>query len=701
MSAKQSILKGMSFSKHLRKVGPMNRNALLKTMIRISVLVLLLGYSDLSHGKAGSSSLFQLDGLTCEKLVPLMSAFARAHISEQRFDSEFIDKIADQFVKRVDPSKNLLLADDAKEVEGIVKTFLSSRNNPDCSGIRTIPDILIKRSKEQLEYARSVLGPKYKLDENVEIVMDSKKRERAKDVSENNARQLKLIHFQVSNYMLNDMKVNKARTKLVHRYELNLKRIEEFSETDLFDSLVNAFASALDPHSSYLGKEVLEDFQIAMSLSLEGIGASLTSEDGYTVIQELIDGGAAAKSELLSAKDKILAVGQNKSGPMTDVVDMDLRDVVKLIRGKSGSHVRLNILRQGKDTKTFTVTLKRSKVTLADEAVQLTFEEVKVGKNKLKLAYLLLPSFYGDADLKRSCSKDILAALEKINQEKADGVLLDFARNGGGRLEEAVRIADFFIARGKIVATKDSRKRITKLPEPADEDKRIQYRGPLAILTSRQSASASEIVAGALKDYGRALIIGADHTYGKGSVQAVLPLPSVAGAIKVTTGLFFIPGGKSTQHTGVLADIELPSLLSGDDIGEQYLDNSLRPEAIANFISESANPMIEGQQAYKPITAAEIASLRSASEKRVSANDKFIELKKELAEMEETKGIVKLAEVRKKSVEIKKKEGGKEKSIKERRQERDAPQIAEAFNILADLIAIRRGWDRSPIAALK
>ncbi len=689
----------MSIFTKNRRIGPMKFVSSVK-FVTLTVAG-FLAFSPLSGtAKSGSSSFFQLDGLTCEKIIPLMHAFSRAHIKDQAFDSDFVDKISEQFVKRIDPSKNLLLQKDADELQRIVKKYLASRNNPNCSDLKKAPKILSTRSEEQLDYARSVLGKKYKFDENVEIVMDSKKRKRATNMKETQARQLKLMHFQISNYMLNEMKVKKATEKLIHRYELNLKRIKEFTDTDLYDALINAFASALDPHSSYLGKEVLEDFQIAMSLSLEGIGASLTSEDGYTVIQELIKGGAAAKSELLEQKDKILAVGQNKSGSMTDVVDMDLRDVVKLIRGKSGSYVRLNILRQGKDAKTFTVTLKRSKVTLEDEAVQLTFKSINVGKKKLKLAHLLLPSFYGDAELKRSCSKDIARALEKINREKADGVVLDFARNGGGRLEEAVRIADFFIGRGKIVATKNSRKQVSKLPSISDEDERVQYGGPLVVLTSRLSASASEIVAGALKDYKRALIVGSDHTYGKGSVQAVLPLPSVAGAIKVTTGLFFLPGGKSTQHTGVLADVELPSLLSGDDIGEQYLDNSLRPEAIAKFVSDTANPKKNGKRAYEPITQTEVETLRVASQKRVSKSKEFKEIAKELEELNKNKGIVKLAEVRKKSAEAKKKNGGKKKSAKERRKERDAPQIGEALNVLADLIALRRGWARAPIAVL-
>src|SRR3989344_303269 len=488
--------------------------------------------------------MFESDGLSCHTLMPLMRAFARAHVSDATIDSGLIDNTADQFVKRIDPSKNLLFESDVKNFENVVRDFMKSSRLPDCTKLHGLLEILVARSQGQLEFAKRSLGKDYKFYDKVEIVIDAKKRNFDKTQDEANERLMKNLHFQVSTYLLNDMKVDEAKTKLSHRYELNLKRIKEFAKADLYDALLNSFASALDPHSSYLSKEVLEDFQIAMSLSLEGIGASLTSEDGYTVIQELIPGGAAAKSKQLEAKDKILSVsakGENGKEEMRDVIDMDLRDVVKLIRGPSGTQVKLSILRQGKETSSFTVSLKRSKVTLEDEATQVTFNNVKIGDKKEKLAHLVLPSFYGDNELKkRSCYTDMVKALEKIEKEKADGVVLDFSRNGGGRLEEAVKIAGLFFRQGNVGATKDLRKRVQKL---ADDDSRTQYSGPLIILTSRLSASAAEIVAGALKDYKRAVIVGADHTYGKGSGQAALPLPSIPGAIQVTTGLFFIPGG--------------------------------------------------------------------------------------------------------------------------------------------------------------
>lgn len=643
---------------------------------------------------------FDSESLTCPTLLPLMRAFARAHVSDQTIDASLIENVTDQFIKRIDPAKNLLLEKDVKEFQGYVRDFMKSARNSDCTQLHSVLNRLVERSEGQLAYAKKALDKDYKFDDKVEIIIDAKKRSFAKSVDEANERLLKNLHFQISTYLLNDMKLDEAKKKLVHRYELNLKRIQEFSKTDLYDAMLNSFALALDPHSSYFGKEVLEDFKISMSLQLEGIGASLINDDGYTKIQELIPGGAAAKGKQLEAGDKILAVGQGLKGPMEDVVDMDLREVVKKIRGEAGSMVRLNILRQGKETSSFTVTLKRSKVTLEDEAVQTTFREVKVGDKTLKIAHLVLPSFYGDNELKkRSCYNDMVQALEKIKKEKADGVVLDFSRNGGGRLEEAVRIAGLFLREGNVVATKDSRRRVQKL---ADEDTSTQYNGPLVILTSRLSASAAEIVAGALKDYKRAVIVGADHTYGKGSVQAVLELPGIPGAIKVTTGLFFIPGGKSTQHGGVEGDVVLPSILASEEIGEKSQDNSLRPASIPAFLSPEANDASDAKAAWQLVSASEIEQLRSASAKRVASNKKFDEIKEELKELNENKGVINLAEFRAKSEKRKKKDAGDEKkTAKQLARERDEPQVNEAINILADLIAIRRGWNRDSLATAK
>ncbi len=640
---------------------------------------------------SASQAAREVPGISCAIVPALAQALLRAHVSGREQDEDLNEKTAVQFIKHIDGSKTLLSQNDVDQVKQIVLTFLHSMRKPDCTGIdTTVKELMLKRSQEQLDYAKSVLTADYKLDENVEITLDADKRVYAKTKEDAHQRQLTQIHFQISNYLLTDMKLPEAKKQLVHRYELNVKRMSELKKSDFYDFLLNAFAAALDPHSNYLSPEATEDFRINMSLSLEGIGASLSSEDGYTVIQELISGGAAGKSKLLQPKDKIIAVGQGKSGPMENVIDMDLRDVVRLIRGKAGSTVRLTILRSKKEVERFTINLVRSKITLEDDAAKVEFMEKKVDGKKLKLARLELPGFYGDNNRElRSSYHDMLKALEKVKAAKVDGLLLDFSSNAGGLLDEAVRIGGLFIKKGNIVATKDARKDIQMLE---DEDGAIQYTGPLVVLTSRLSASAAEIVAGALQDYKRAVIVGGDHTYGKGSVQAVLPLQGDFGILKVTTGIFFIPSGNSTQHRGVIADIAFPSPYSTSEIGEQYQDNSLRPEAISSFVS----PEAYDDSIWTRVSSSEIEKLKTLSHVRVSKNKEFTDITKELKEMDDRKGVIKLSDLRAKEKEQSKKDkdkNGKKKAPKLLAKEKNKVQIDEAVNILTDFIQLRKQAD--------
>jgi carboxyl-terminal processing protease len=648
-------------------------------MTKLSVLLasISIAASTLPIARAEES------GLVCALVPVLTESFLKTHVAIKNASSEVYDHTADQMIKRIDPSKVILLQSDVDELRPKVLKFLKTmKTAPDCSDIEAIKPLLVKRAQAQLAYAKEALGPKYKLDETVELVLDPEKREFAKNEEESRKRQLVQIHFQISNYLMTDMKLPKAKEQLIHRYELTVKRMEEMKNSDIYDYTVNAFAAALDPHSNYMSPEATEDFQINMRLSLEGIGASLSNEDGYTVIQELIPGGAASKSNQLLPKDKIIAVGQGKAGTSENVIDMDLKDVVRRIRGKAGTSVRLTILREKPEVQRLNVTLVRSKVQLEDDAAKVEMTERVVNGKKMKLARIELPGFYGGQKrTDRTSYKDVAAAVDKANKAGAEGILFDLSMNSGGLLDEAVRIGGLFINRGNIVATKDSEGEVQMLD---DIDSRVQFNGPMVVLISRLSASASEIVAGALQDYKRAVIVGGDHTYGKGSVQAVLPLQNDFGIIKVTTGLFFIPGGNSTQHRGVTSDVSFPSPFSTSDIGEKFLDYSLKPDSIRPFLSPESN---EDNQ-WTPVSKAEIEKLRLLSADRVGKSKEFAEITKELKETEEKKGVIKLADMRKKEGESKKK--NKDKAPKLVAKERNKPQIDEAFSILADFVNMRK-----------
>jgi carboxyl-terminal processing protease len=372
---------------------------------------------------------------------------------------------------------------------------------------------------------------------------------------------------------------------------------------------------------------------------------------------------------------------------------MDLRDVVKLIRGKKGTKVRLTVLRQAEETKTFEVTIAREKINIEEQAAKITFENRTVGDKKIKLGFLELPSFYGGGKRgTRSSYADVKKLLQSAKKEKVDGIVLNLSNNGGGLLDEAVNISGLFINKGGVVATKSTSSDKSEVLK--DEESGVEYGGPLVVLTSRVSASASEILAGALKDYSRALVVGGDHTFGKGSVQAVIGLPLELGGIKVTTGMFFLPKGKSTQQLGVQSDIVMPSYFNNGDIGEKTLDYSLGPQSISSFLSPEAH-LAKASEDWKEIKSNQIKELAQKSQDRVSKSKKFTELKKKIEESKKNEGIIRLADIRKKAktekaeekkkTSQKKKKGEKSESPEE---ENESPLKEEALNILTDLVQV-------------
>lgn len=630
--------------------------------------------------------------LSCPLMPFILRKYLVDHVSLHSLNDSLKTQTVEQYIKGLDSFKVFLLEEDIKKTRNELKNVFETMKSGNCALLTQVQDTAVKRAEEIEKTARAFLGKDYKLDESAEFQMDPEKRKFPKDAKERDEFLKKYIHFQITNYLLSGTKLNEAKDLLIHRYELVTKRLRERKEDKQLAEFLKAFSAALDPHTTFFTADDLEEFKIDMRLSLEGIGASLSSQDGFTVVEEIIPGGAADKAKVLMPKDKIIAVGQEKSGGAkadpepVPVIDMDLRDVVKLIRGKKGSHVKLTILRQsGTKQERLVVKITRDKIDLKEQAAKITFEKRKVGDRNLKLGIIELPSFYGEGESgKRSSYTDMAKLLKQAQKEKVDGLLLNLSRNGGGLLDDAVRIAGLFIKKGGIVATQNSQKNVEIL---ADEDENVAYAGPLVILTSRLSASASEILAGSLKDYNRALVIGADHTFGKGTVQAVMPLPKDLGAMKITTGIFYIPGGQSTQHQGVSAHITLPSVLNNDEIGEKSLDNSLPPSKIERFVSQDTANSTKADQKWMALSDATIKTLVSASKERVAKEPKFQEILKDIEESKKNQGVIKLAEVKKRSEEEKKKNKDKDKkSTSEKIKDADAPQMRESLNVLTDLI---------------
>ena len=623
--------------------------------------------------------------LECRQVPMLVYAFLSGHYQHRNLTDQLRERTVEQFIKFLDPSKTLFLESDVKTLRKDLPALFNTMPKGDCAQLEAVHKLQVERTKANEDFVRGLLGKSYKLDETAEFIADAEKRGFPKTAADRDKLLTALAHFQISNYQIAKSSLEKAKLQLIKRHELMTKRLKEQGSGQLINLYAEAFAQALDPHSSYLSSEELKEFQIQMQLSLEGIGASLTSEDGYTVVQEVIPGGSADRDKTLRSQDKIIAVAQGSDTPVS-VIDMDLKDVVKLIRGKKGTKVRLTILRQSDKSETFELTLTRQKVDIQESAAKISYVTRKSGGKDIKIGVLDLPSFYG-SEGSRSSYKDVKDLLVEARKEKVDGLVLDLSRNGGGLLQDAVRISGLFIRKGPIVATQDTQKQKDVFQ---DEDSEVVYTGPLVVLTSRVSASASEILAGALKDYHRAVIVGGDHTFGKGSVQFLTQLPMGLGAMKYTTGMYFLPKGASTQHQGVSSDIILPSIFDNDDIGEKTLPYSLPPMAIDAFDSKDANGG-EGAQKWDEVTSSLVSKLSSQSKDRVAKSTEFQDLLKEMAEMEKNKSVVKLADLRKRSEKDQKKIEKEKKleAAKRRELNLETPQAKEAVNIMADWIALR------------
>jgi carboxyl-terminal processing protease len=424
---------------------------------------------------------------------------------------------------------------------------------------------------------------------------------------------------------------------LTHRYQRNLRFFTDWDSDDVLQVYLTALAHVYDPHSDYLGHAQLEQFSISMNLSLFGIGAELVPEDGYCKIRRLLPGGPAIKSKLIKENDRIVAVAQSNQPPV-DVVEMSLPKAVQLIRGPKGTEVRLTIIPAGAGASTRKiVSIVRDEIPLEESAAKAKIIELTDTRDeKLRLGVIDLPSFYATFDTSSSKDKpepksttaDVALLLTKLKQEKVAGVILDLRYNGGGSLDEAIKLTGLFVRTNPVVQVRDE---AGNVQEADDTDPSMLYDGPLMVLTSRHSASASEIVAGALQDYGRALIVGDSSTHGKGTVQSVNPLrpylsamdKSVTndpGALKLTIKEFFRPSGTSTQLKGVIPDIVLPSVANeSKDIGEIALENPLPCDTIRSAKYDHFNLV----EPYLP-------ELRKRSAERVAADKEFVYVREDI-----------------------------------------------------------------------
>ncbi|NIP15135.1 MAG: tail-specific protease [Pseudomonadales bacterium] len=376
---------------------------------------------------------------------------------------------------------------------------------------------------------------------------------------------------------LNGKALDEIQTLLTKRYANRLKQSRQTKSEDAFQLYVNAYATTYDPHTQYFSPRTSQNFNINMSLSLEGIGAVLRSEDEYTSIVELVPAGPADKSGLVKPADRIISVGQGETGPLIDVVGWRLDDVVELIRGPKGSQVRLEIIpSDSEDDASRVISITRNTVKLEEQAAQKKLLTMERNGQTQKIGVVEIPTFYvdfkaiqqGDPNYK-STTRDVRLLIEELKAEGIDGLVIDLRNNGGGALQEADSLTGLFIKSGPTVQVKSASRRPLVY---SDDDNRAVWDGPLAVLVNRLSASASEIFAGAIQDYERGIIIGS-QTFGKGTVQTLVPLNR--GQLKITAAKFYRVSGQSTQHQGIIPDIEFPEIYDAERIGESALDDAM------------------------------------------------------------------------------------------------------------------------------
>lgn len=567
-----------------------------------------------------------------------------SHFSAKSIDDQLSEAAFDLYLKQLDFQKRLLLADEVEQLR-VYEDRIDDEINTGQVVLAPLGASLIQNGLNRAEkMVADILAQPFDFNVDEDYETDPDKLSFCKTVAELRERWRTDLKFRTLNRYLSLLEDHgqgmdpdqvpeekrielekEAREKIAKQYHDFFERQKKETVKDHYERYLNAFARAFDPHTSYMAPQSKEDFDISMRGSLEGIGATLREEDGYIKVVKVIPGSAADRQGQLHADDVILAVGEGVSEPV-DVTDMRLRDAVALIRGDKGTEVRLTVRRVGH--KPFVIPIVRDVVIIEESFVKSATISPPGSKNLY--GYIKIPSFYRDFEGTRNggegrnSTEDVKLALKELSTQKIDGLVLDLRNNGGGALTDAVGVTGLFIEKGPVVQVKNGSGDTKVL---YDHDPFIGYQGPMVVLINHLSASASEIVAGALQDYGRAIIIGSDHTHGKGTVQVVMDLDYTLtlrnmrqymplGALKITTQKFYRVSGDSTQYRGVIPDIVLPDRNRNNKFGERYLDYSLPWDAIPAVDHSDWNMDVDKQV------------LRSRSFERVTENDDFNEIQR-------------------------------------------------------------------------
>ena len=566
----------------------------------------------------------------------------RQHVSGHRVDDEISERGLHSLLKSLDPLKLYFRQSDIDEFMLNQHKLDDMVKRGDITLAYSIFNQFITRVEEGIDLAVALVETDHDFTLDEEMALKGEYSEYAKNAAEAEDKWRRRVKYEMLSQIADDMTIDEARAKLQRRYSSIRKRWNQTSNDELLEMYLTAITTGFDPHTTYMSPETLDNFQIIMALKLDGIGASLRSEDGHTTVHQIIPGGAADQDGRLKEGDEISGAGQGVNGQIEDLVDMKLNDVVKRVRGKRGTIVRLEVrpVDNPKERKVYDITRQEIKLTESEARSVIVPWGKKANGQPYQLGILSLPSFYldmaaarkGDPNFK-STTRDVRRLLNEFNQKQVDAVVIDLRFNGGGSLTEAVSMTGLFIDKGPVVQIKGPDGRSLPLVDP---EAGMVWSGPLMVLTNKFSASASEIFAGAIQDYHRGLVIGDDTTHGKGTVQQLYNLGEAIfritqkknlGALKLTIQQFYRPDGASTQNRGVAADVVLPSLTSHLDVGEADLDFALAFDKVQRLQHEQ----------YQMVDANMVSQLQALSKERVGQSEEFARDLRRIEKFEERK----------------------------------------------------------------
>ncbi|MCH7298742.1 carboxy terminal-processing peptidase [Pseudomonas capeferrum] len=617
----------------------------MKHFLPSTALALMIGLGSLTLG-GNAAAANKWDSLQPDRdeivaSLNVVELLKRHHYSKPPLDDARSVIIYDSYIKLLDPARSYFTAADIAEFDKWKTQFDDFLKSGNLDPGFTIYKRYLDRVKQRLDFALAELNKgvdKIDFTAKETLLIDRKDAPWMKNQVELDDLWRKRVKDEVLRQKIAGKEPKQIQETLTKRYKNQLARLDQTRAEDIFQAYINTFAQSYDPHTNYLSPDNAENFDINMSLSLEGIGAVLQSDNDQVKIVRLVPAGPAAKTKQVAPADKIIGVAQGNK-EMVDVVGWRLDEVVKLIRGPKGSVVRLEVIPASNapsDQTSKIVSITREAVKLEEQAAKKSVLKLKQDGRDYKLGIIEIPAFYldfkayraGDPEYK-STMRDVKKLLTELQKEKVDGVVIDLRNNGGGSLQEATELTSLFIDKGPTVLVRNSDGRVDVLE---DENPGAFYKGPLALLVNRLSASASEIFAGAMQDYHRALIIGG-QTFGKGTVQTIQPLNH--GELKLTLAKFYRVSGQSTQHQGVLPDIDYPSIIDTKEIGESALPEAMPWDTIRPVVKPAADPFkpylaqLKAQHEARSVKDAEFTYIRDRlalaqklmSEKTVSLNE--------------------------------------------------------------------------------